>query len=80
MNNGRQANGDRWVGYSNCDKHICTEGGECNVCEIERLTAENEQLTDEIERLQCALWAYLRPGEEIPKSLSDAKLQEKDDD
>lgn len=46
MTSGRQANGRRWVGYSDCDQHICTEGGPCKTCRIEALEAKNKELLD----------------------------------
>ena len=40
MSSGRQAGGQVWVSYSDCDKHICTEGGPCKVCRITKLETQ----------------------------------------
>jgi hypothetical protein len=37
MSNGRQAGGQRWVGHSNCSKHITTEDTHCKTCRINEL-------------------------------------------
>ena len=40
MGSDRQAGGQVWVSYSDCDKHICTEGGPCKVCRITKLETQ----------------------------------------
>jgi len=58
MSTGKQANGKQWVSYSNCDKHLCTEGSECRVCRIEELEAENKRLREALEEIASIANAF----------------------
>jgi hypothetical protein len=42
MSNGRQAGGQRWIGFSDCDAHIQTEDSVCPICRITALEADNK--------------------------------------
>jgi len=52
MSSGYQANGDKWVGFEDCDKHIATEGAACPICAVEALQAKVEELEAEIVTLR----------------------------
>ena len=49
MSSGYQANGDKWVGFEDCDKHIATEGAVCPICAVGALQAKVEEEKDILE-------------------------------
>ena len=81
MSSGRQAGGKVWVSYSNCDEHICTEGGSCKVCRIAELEAQVDAgyetgwhaLRQERDELKAAYKHTVEDNEDLVRVLDAVK-------
>ena len=72
MSSGYQANGDKWVGFEDCDKHIATEGAACPICAVEALQAKVEEEKDILEMYKVSAERRITELEAKIEALTEA--------